>query len=57
MNQEVTKRGPLISKTNGNNNNINNTKESNNILSNPIVKMQLMDGKRRRITFEKYTKW
>ena len=55
--QEVTKRGPLISKTNGNNININNTKESNNILSNPIVKNAVDGmGREEESLFEKYTK-
>ena len=54
--QEVTKRGPLISKTN-NNININNTKESNNILSNPIVKNAVdRMGREEESLFEKYTK-
>ena len=56
--QEVTKRGPLISKTNGNNININNTKESNNILSNPIVK-NAVDGMGRdmiKLKYEAYEK-
>ena len=55
--QEVTKRGPLISKTNSNNININNTKESNNILSNPIVKNAVDGmGREEESLFEKYTK-
>ena len=55
--QEVTKRGPLISKTNSNNININNTKESNNILSNPIVKKQLIGWEEKKNHFlKKYTK-
>lgn len=55
--QEVTKRGPLISKTNSNNININNTKESNNILSNPIVKNAVdRMGREEESLFEKYTK-
>ncbi len=55
--QEVTKRGPLISKTNNNNININNTKESNNILSNPIVKNAVDGmGREEESHFEKYTK-
>ena len=55
--QEVTKRGPLISKTNNNNININNTKESNNILSNPIVKNAVDGmGREEESLFEKYTK-
>lgn len=55
--QEVTKRGPLISKTNSNNININNTKESNNILSNPIVKNAVdVMGREEESIFEKYTK-
>ena len=55
--QEVTKRGPLISKTNSNNININNTKESNNILSNPIVKNAVDGmGREEESIFEKYTK-
>ena len=55
--QEVTKRGPLISKTNSNNININNTKESNNILSNPIVKNAVDEmGREEESLFEKYTK-
>lgn len=55
--QEVTKRGPLISKTNTNNININNTKESNNILSNPIVKNAVDGmGREEESLFEKYTK-
>lgn len=54
--QEVTKRGPLISKTNSNNININNTKESNNILSNPIVKNAVDGMGREESIFEKYTK-
>lgn len=55
--QEVTKRGPLISKTNSNNININNTKESNNILSNPMVKNAVdMMGREEESIFEKYTK-
>lgn len=55
--QEVTKRGPLISKTNSNNININNTKESNNILSNPIVKNAVDGmGREEESLFEEYTK-
>lgn len=55
--QEVTKRGPLISKTNSNNININNTKESNNILSNPTVKNAVdRMGREEESLFEKYTK-
>lgn len=55
--QEVTQRGPLISKTNSNNININNTKESNNILSNPIVKNAVdRMGREEESLFEKYTK-
>ena len=55
--QEVTKRGPLISKTNSNNININNTKESNNILSNPMVKNAVdVMGREEESIFEKYTK-
>lgn len=55
--QEVTKRGPLISKTNSNNININNTKESNNILSNPMVKNAVDGmGREEESIFEKYTK-
>lgn len=55
--QEVTKKGPLISKTNSNNININNTKESNNILSNPIVKNAVDGmGREEESLFEKYTK-
>ena len=55
--QEVTKRGPLISKTNSNNININNTKESNNILSNPMVKNAVDGmGREEESLFEKYTK-
>lgn len=55
--QEVTKRGPLISKTNSNNININNTKESNNILSNPIVKNAVdRMGREEESLFEKNTK-
>lgn len=55
--QEVTKRGPLISKTNSNNININNTKESNNILSNPIVKNAVDGmGREEESLFEKDTK-
>ena len=55
--QEVTKRGPLISKTNSNNININNTKESNNILSNPIVKNAVDGmGREEESLFEKHTK-
>lgn len=55
--QEVTKRGPLISKNNSNNININNTKESNNILSNPIVKNAVDGmGREEESLFEKYTK-
>ena len=55
--QELTKRGPLISKTNSNNININNTKESNNILSNPIVKNAVdRMGREEESLFEKYTK-
>ena len=55
--QEVTKSGPLISKTNSNNININNTKESNNILSNPMVKNAVdVMGREEESIFEKYTK-
>ena len=55
--QEVTKRGPLISKTNSNNININNTKESNNILSNPMVKNAVdVMGREEESLFEKHTK-
>ena len=55
--QEVTKRGPLISKTNSNNININNTKESNNILSNLMVKNAVdVMGREEESIFEKYTK-
>ena len=53
--QEVTKSGPLISKTNSNNININNTKESNNILSNPMVKNAVdVMGREEESIFEKY---
>ena len=55
--QEVTEKGPLISKTNSNNININNTKESNNILSNPMVKNAVDGmGREEESLFEKYTK-